>query len=86
MMRKRGASGRYAYSVSQASDKPTLGAYLRLLLPGFSGFFDAFRDITNIARLTTPFAPERVRSALAGLPGTERMASSDQFAIPPVRH
>jgi starch synthase len=51
-----------------------LGADVRLLLPGFSGFLDAFPDITDVARLATPFASERVRVALARLPGTERMA------------
>jgi starch synthase len=51
-----------------------LGADVRLLLPGFSGFLDAFGDITDVARLATPFAAERVRVALARLPGTERMA------------
>ena len=51
-----------------------LGADVRLLLPGFSGFLDAFPDIGDAARLATPFAPERVRVALARLPGTERMA------------
>ena len=47
---------------------------MRLLLPGFSGFLDAFQDITDVARLATPFASERVRLARARLPGTERMA------------
>ena len=51
-----------------------LGADVRLLLPGFSGFLDAFPDIADAARMLTPFAPERVRLALARLPGTERMA------------
>jgi starch synthase len=51
-----------------------LGADARLLLPGFPGFLDAFPDITDVARLMTPFASERVRVALARLPGTERMA------------
>jgi starch synthase len=51
-----------------------LGADVRLLLPGFSGFLDAFPDIGDAARMVTPFAPERVRVALARLPGTEQMA------------
>ncbi len=46
----------------------------RLLLPGFTGFLDAFADTTDVARLATPFAPERVRVALARLPGTDRYA------------
>ena len=50
------------------------GADVRLLLPGFSGFLDAFEDIADIARLPTPFAPERVRLAVARLPGTGRLA------------
>ena len=37
------------------------GIDVRLLLPGFRGFLDAFPGITDIARLTTPFADERVR-------------------------
>jgi starch synthase len=51
-----------------------LGIDTRLLLPGFSGFLDAFPGVTDIARLRTPFASERVRVALARLPGTERLA------------
>jgi starch synthase len=50
------------------------GIDVRLLLPGFGGFLDAFPGITDIVRLTTPFAGERVRVALARLPGTERLA------------
>jgi starch synthase len=50
-----------------------LGADVRLLLPGFSGFLDAFEEITDVARLTTPFAPERVRVSLARLPETRRL-------------
>ena len=50
------------------------GIGVRLLLPGFRGFLDAFPGITDIARLTTPFASERVRVGLARLPGTERLA------------
>jgi len=51
-----------------------LGVDARLLLPGFAGFLDAFVDITDVARLRTPFASERVRIGLARLPGTERFA------------
>jgi starch synthase len=51
-----------------------LGVDTRLLLPGFAGFLDAFDGITDVARLRTPFAPERVRIALARLPGTDRHA------------
>jgi starch synthase len=47
------------------------GVDVRLLLPGFRGFLDAFPGITDIARLTTPFAAERVRVGLASLPDTE---------------
>jgi starch synthase len=51
-----------------------LGADIRLLLPGFRGFLDAFSGIADVARLQTPFAPERVRVGLARLPGTRRLA------------
>lgn len=51
-----------------------LGIDTRLLLPGFPGFLDAFPGLTDIARLRTPFAAERVRVGLARLPGTERLA------------
>ncbi len=51
-----------------------LGVDMRLLLPGFPGFLDAFAGLTDIARLHTPFAAERVRVGLAQLPGTERLA------------
>lgn len=44
-----------------------LGIDTRLVLPGFSAFLDAFEP-TEIARLRTPFAAERVRLALARLP------------------
>jgi starch synthase len=50
------------------------GIGVRLMLPGFRGFLDAFPGITDIARLTTPFAAERVRVGLARLPGTEILA------------
>ncbi|MGC2202780.1 MAG: glycogen/starch synthase, partial [Stellaceae bacterium] len=42
-----------------------LGVDTRLLLPGFSGFLDAFQRIADVARLHTPFAAERVRVGLA---------------------
>ena len=44
-----------------------LGTDVRLVLPGFTAFLDAF-ELTEIARLRTPFAVERVRIALARLP------------------
>jgi starch synthase len=50
------------------------GIDVRLLLPGFRGFLDAFPGITDIARLTTPFVGERVRLGLARLPGTQGLA------------
>ncbi len=40
---------------------------VRLVLPGFTGFLDAFK-LSEVARLRTPFAAERVRLALAALP------------------
>src|SRR6202045_545083 len=40
---------------------------VRLVLPGFTAFLDAL-PLTEIARLRTPFADERVRIALAELP------------------
>ena len=51
-----------------------LSADTRLLVPGFAGFLDGLAEITDVVRLPTPFAPERVRVALARLPGTERFA------------
>jgi starch synthase len=51
-----------------------LGVDARLLVPGFTGFLDAFGDIADVARLRTPFAAERVRIGLARLPGTEHYA------------
>jgi starch synthase len=50
------------------------GVDVRLLLPGSRGFLDAFGGITDVVRLTTPFAAERVRVARAELPGTQRLA------------
>jgi starch synthase len=46
-----------------------LGVDVRLLLPGFPGFLDAFPGIGDVVRLSTPFAAERVRVCLARLPG-----------------
>jgi starch synthase len=43
------------------------GTDVRLVLPGFTEFLDAF-ELTEIARLRTPFAAERVRIALARRP------------------
>jgi len=48
----------------------TGGVDTRLVLPGFTALLDAF-GLAEIARLRTPFAAERVRVALARLPGTE---------------
>jgi hypothetical protein len=49
---------------------PSLGALgndVRLVLPGFTPFLDAF-ELREVARLRTPFAAERVRIVLARLP------------------
>jgi len=46
------------------------GVDTRLCLPGFPAFLDAFH-LTDAVRLLTPFAPERVRVALAMLPGSK---------------
>jgi starch synthase len=46
------------------------GVDARLCLPGFPAFLDAFR-LTDAVRLATPFAAERVRVALATLPGSK---------------
>jgi starch synthase len=43
------------------------GVDVRLVLPGFSGFLDAF-ELSETVRLRTPFAAERVRIARARLP------------------
>jgi starch synthase len=51
-----------------------LGVDARLLLPGFPDFLDAFPGITDIARLHTPFAAERVRVGLVRIPGSELLA------------
>ena len=51
-----------------------IGVDVRLLLPGFAGFLDAFPEMTDVTRLATPFAAERVRVVLARLPGTGRLA------------
>jgi starch synthase len=50
------------------------GVDVRLLLPGFLGFLDAFPGLTDATRLPSPFAAERVRVALARLPGRESLA------------
>ena len=46
-----------------------LGTDVRLVLPGFTAFLDAFAP-TEIVRLRTPFAAERVRIARAVPPGS----------------
>ncbi|MGH7047540.1 MAG: glycogen synthase GlgA [Stellaceae bacterium] len=51
-----------------------LGVDLRLVLPGFGAFLDTFEDITDVARLASPFASERVRVVRARLPGSDRVA------------
>ncbi|MBV9859470.1 MAG: glycogen synthase GlgA [Alphaproteobacteria bacterium] len=50
-----------------------LGVDTRLVLPGFRGFLDAFRP-TDVARIATPFAAERVRVGVTELPGGEGTA------------
>ena len=50
------------------------GVDARVLVPGFAAFLDNFTAITDVARLATPFAAERVRVALGTLPGTTRRA------------
>jgi len=45
------------------------GIDARLCLPGFPAFLDAF-STSDVVRLATPFAAERVRVALAYLPGS----------------
>jgi starch synthase len=47
-----------------------LGIDARLVLPGFSALLDALA-LTEVGRLRTPFAAERVRIARARLPDTE---------------
>src|SRR5918911_1746568 len=44
-----------------------IGIDVRLVLPGFTAFLDAL-PLTEIARVRTPFAAERVRIVLAELP------------------
>ncbi len=50
------------------------GIDVRLLLPGFRGFLDAFPGLTDVARLPTPFAAERVRVGLVRLPSSDSLA------------
>jgi starch synthase len=50
------------------------GLDVRLLVPGFPGFLDAFSGIADVVRLHTPFAAERVRVALAKKPGAKELA------------
>ncbi|HWD57310.1 MAG TPA: glycogen synthase GlgA, partial [Stellaceae bacterium] len=49
------------------------GVDARLCLPGFPALLDAFH-LTDAVRLATPFALERVRVALATLPGSKTAA------------
>jgi hypothetical protein len=51
-----------------------LGIDVRLLLPGFAGFLDAFPGIADAVRLGTPFAADRVRIGLARIPGSTPLA------------
>ncbi|HEY1261786.1 MAG TPA: glycogen synthase GlgA [Stellaceae bacterium] len=51
-----------------------LGVDTRLLLPGFTGFLDAFTETDEVARLRTPFAVERVRLTRVRLPGNHVLA------------
>src|ERR1700724_1392982 len=44
-----------------------LGIDVRLVLPGFTAFLDAW-PLSEVTRVRTPFAAERVRIALADLP------------------
>ena len=46
------------------------GVDARLCLPGFPAFLDAFH-LSDAVRLATPFAAERVRVALATMPGSK---------------
>jgi starch synthase len=66
---KSGGLGDVAAALSPA--QAAIGIDARLLVPGFAGFLDAFADVTDVARLHTPFAAERVRIGLARLPGTD---------------
>src|SRR6266478_9030943 len=50
------------------------GIDVRLLLPGFRGFLDAFAGLTDVARLATPFAADRVRVGIARVPGSDSLA------------
>jgi starch synthase len=50
------------------------GIDVRLVLPGFAGYLDAFAGGVDVVRLHTPFASGRVRIALAELPGSGRLA------------
>ena len=50
-----------------------LGLDVRLVLPGFTALLDAL-PLSEVARVRTPFAIERVRIALAELPEDQRTA------------
>jgi starch synthase len=58
-----------------------LGVDARLVVPGFRGFLDAFPGIIDVARLPTPFAPERVRVGLVHLRGERRAYVVDHPAF-----
>jgi starch synthase len=69
---KSGGLGDVAAALPPALDAQ--GVDIRLLVPGFPGFLEAFSGIADAARLYTPFAAERIRVALAKLPGSGRLA------------
>jgi starch synthase len=64
---KTGGLGDVAAALPPAQQAEGIAA--RLIVPGFPAVLDAFR-MTDIARLATPFAGERVRLGLASLPGS----------------
>jgi starch synthase len=50
------------------------GANVRLLVPGFPAFIDAFR-LSEVARLRTPFTVERARLSLGAVPGSDGVSA-----------
>src|SRR5438477_362565 len=59
-----------------------LGVDVRLVLPGFTALLDAL-PLQEVTRVRTPFAMERVRIALAELPGSGVRAYLVDLALPP---